>query len=127
MNAAGPMAPTAAEDAQLPPGLALPVGAPIVLTYLVSNPGSAPLRITSIRDDNATPATTADDFTPRPTCPATRTATAPARSRRGVALHLRLRRYHGRADAAAAAATACHENTVTVVAFDPAKSVSGRG
>ena len=46
------------------PGLVGPVGTPIVFTYLVRNPGTQALTITSIVDDNATRSSTADDFTP---------------------------------------------------------------
>ena len=65
VNAANPLAPTAAEDADdvLNPRK-LVFGTPVVWTYLVTNPGSAPLTITSLVDDHGT-ATTADDFSPR--------------------------------------------------------------
>ncbi|UZJ27067.1 hypothetical protein RHODO2019_19095 (plasmid) [Rhodococcus antarcticus] len=63
VNAADPLHPTAAEDAEVPPGAVLAVSAALRLTYLVTNPGLVALKITSIVDDNGTP-TTADDVTP---------------------------------------------------------------
>ena len=65
VNAANPLPPTAAEDADdiLNPK-PIPAGTPVVWTYLVTNPNSTPLTITSLVDDNGT-ITTADDFSPR--------------------------------------------------------------
>src|SRR5262249_30241676 len=58
-NAANPLQPTKVEDADdiLHPR-PLPVGTPVVWTYLVTNPGSSPLTNVVIVDDNGT-ATTA--------------------------------------------------------------------
>src|SRR5205823_5329210 len=42
----------------------LAVGASLVWTYLVSNPGTTALTVTAPRDDNGTPTNSADDFTP---------------------------------------------------------------
>ena len=118
VNATVPTAPTAAEDAELPPGLVLAVGAPIVLTYLVSNPGSAALRITSIRDDNATPATTADDFTP--------VYVSGDSNGNGLLDPGEVWLYSAATVAGAphAALAGGHEHSVTVIGFDPVASVS---
>src|SRR5262249_32966406 len=43
----------------------LTVGTNVVWTYLVSNPGSVPLTVVSVRDDNGTPNVPGDDFSPR--------------------------------------------------------------
>ena len=66
INAADPRNPTLAEDADIAPGPTLQVGTPITWTYQVFNDGTAPIQITSIRDDSGTPGATraADDFTP---------------------------------------------------------------
>src|SRR5262249_16648337 len=65
VNAAFPLSPTPLEDANDPNNpRPLPVGMNLVWTYLVTNAGTTPLSITSIRDDNGTPTNTADDFTP---------------------------------------------------------------
>ncbi|WP_435526249.1 hypothetical protein [Microbacterium elymi] len=56
--------PTAVEDADAAPGPTLPVGSPLVLTYLVTNSSTVAFRLVSITDDNATPADTTDDFHP---------------------------------------------------------------
>ena len=45
INAANPLSPTELENAEFPPGAVLPVGAPIVFTYLVTNPGTQALKI----------------------------------------------------------------------------------
>ncbi len=63
-NAANPSNPTAAEDANLPPGLALQTGTNVVWTYQVFNESTRALQITSLVDDAGTPQTTADDFSP---------------------------------------------------------------
>ena len=39
-------------------------GAPVTWTYVVTNPGTVPLANVVVRDDNGTPANTADDFSP---------------------------------------------------------------
>ena len=39
----------------------LPVGTPVVWTYEVTDQGDAPVKVTSIRDDNGTPNNPADD------------------------------------------------------------------
>ena len=66
VNAGLALAPTAAEDADLPPGPALAAGTPLVLTYLVRNlsPDGAPISGVSLRDDAGTPATLGDDIVP---------------------------------------------------------------
>src|SRR5205085_1032802 len=66
INAVDPLHPTAAEDANDPtnPRL-LAIGTNVVWTYLLTNPGTVPLTITSFRDDAGTPGITGDDFTPR--------------------------------------------------------------
>src|SRR5262249_35823172 len=45
------------------PGLQLSVGTPVTWTYQVTDQGDAPVKVTSIRDDNGTPNNPADDFT----------------------------------------------------------------
>src|SRR5262249_17631409 len=66
INAVDPLHPTAAEDANDPTNpRMLPVGTNVVWTYLVSNPGTTPLTITSFRDDAGTPGVLGDDFTPK--------------------------------------------------------------
>ncbi|MGH3370352.1 MAG: Calx-beta domain-containing protein, partial [Nocardioidaceae bacterium] len=62
VNAVDPSNPTAAEDADVGPGPVLPVGATVTWTYLVTNPGTAPLSGVVVRDDNGTPGNAADDF-----------------------------------------------------------------
>jgi hypothetical protein len=52
------------QDATTAPGITLPVGTPVVWTYLVTDQGDAPVKVTSIRDDAGTPSNPADDFTP---------------------------------------------------------------
>ncbi len=64
VNAADPLNPTPYEDAQIPPGATVAPGAPVTLTYLVTDPGTSSLQVLSITDDNATPADPADDFHP---------------------------------------------------------------
>jgi predicted outer membrane repeat protein len=66
VNAADPNNPTAEEDADLPPGRALPVGTNVTWTYQVFNEGNVPLTVTSITDDFGTPNNPADDFTSAP-------------------------------------------------------------
>ena len=66
INAVNPFAPTALELAEAAPGRQLAVGTSVVWTYQVFNNGSAPVAVTSIRDDAGTPANPADDFTPLP-------------------------------------------------------------
>src|SRR5262249_22442642 len=65
VNAADPLQPTAAEDANDPnsPRSLVP-GSPVVWPYLVSNPGSTPLTITGLVDDHGT-STPNDNFAPR--------------------------------------------------------------
>jgi Bacterial Ig domain/RTX calcium-binding nonapeptide repeat (4 copies) len=65
INAVDPLNPTAAEDANDPnnPRLLL-IGSNVVWTYLVTNPGTAPLTINSITDDAGTPTVPGDDFSP---------------------------------------------------------------
>ena len=61
INAVNPMSPTPAELAVSTPRL-LPVGTPVVWTYQVTDLGDAPVKVTSVRDDNGTPGNLADDF-----------------------------------------------------------------
>src|SRR5262249_49896840 len=65
VNAASPLAPTAAEDANdsnSPRQLA--TGATVVWTYLVPTTGTAAFAVTSLVDDNGTPDDRRDDFSP---------------------------------------------------------------
>jgi hypothetical protein len=54
---------TNGQDANIAPGPALVVGANATFTYVLTNTGSAALATVVLRDDNGTPANTADDFT----------------------------------------------------------------
>ncbi|MDO9285445.1 MAG: hypothetical protein Q7U26_11145 [Aquabacterium sp.] len=67
INAANPLLPTAAEDADLPLGPGLPAGSSLTLTYLVSNDSPDGLAIGDVLvlDDAGTPADLSDDFAPR--------------------------------------------------------------
>ena len=47
-----------------PTGPIVPVGSTVTFTYVVTNPGDVPLSSVTARDDNGTPANTADDFNP---------------------------------------------------------------
>jgi hypothetical protein len=47
-----------------PPGPMVPVGSTLTFTYLVDNDGDESLTGVSVRDDNGTPLSTADDFFP---------------------------------------------------------------
>src|SRR5262249_33272392 len=65
VNAASPLAPTAAEDANdsnSPRQLA--TGATVVWTYLVTNTGTAAFAVTALVDDNGTPDAGRDDSPP---------------------------------------------------------------
>jgi Ca2+-binding RTX toxin-like protein len=64
VNAANPLSPTDLEDADTTPGRVLLIGAPVVLTYLVSTPGTVDLQVDSITDDDGTAGAPADDFHP---------------------------------------------------------------
>src|SRR5262249_23333527 len=68
VNAADPLHPTAAENANDPlnPRL-LPLGTTLVWTYLLTNPGNVGLTLgpTPITDDAGTPTVPGDDFTPK--------------------------------------------------------------
>jgi hypothetical protein len=66
INAVDQLHPTAAEDANdsTSPRM-LAVGTDVVWTYVVSNTGTAPLTISSLRDDAGTASDTSDDFSPR--------------------------------------------------------------
>src|SRR5262249_30329352 len=64
INAEDPGSPTEEEEADAAPGRLLPVGTPVVWTYLLSNVGEAPIALTSLRDDAGTPGNPYDDFTP---------------------------------------------------------------
>src|SRR5262249_26956197 len=55
INAATPLSPTAIDNAEFAPGKIISAGLAIVFTYLVTDPGTQSLTITSIRDDNGTP------------------------------------------------------------------------
>lgn len=57
---------TNGEDADLPTGPLVPVGNQATFDYLVGNEGNVPIEITSISDDNGTPADSNDDFSPDP-------------------------------------------------------------
>ncbi|HTH07847.1 MAG TPA: hypothetical protein VL916_18340, partial [Ilumatobacteraceae bacterium] len=63
VNAVDPLHPTSAEDADLATGPTLIVGSQVVFTYLVSAVGG-PVSSVTLRDDNGTPGTPNDDFTP---------------------------------------------------------------
>ncbi len=54
------------QDANTPPGINIPVGAPVNYTYAVTNTGDVSLTNITIVDDNGTPANPADDFAPAP-------------------------------------------------------------
>src|SRR5262249_31147155 len=66
VNVADPLHPTPAEDANdaANPRL-LAVGTNVVWTYLLTNPGTVPLTVSSFRDDAGTPGNLGDDFTPK--------------------------------------------------------------
>jgi subtilisin-like proprotein convertase family protein len=64
INAENPLAPTIAEDADTATGPVLPVGAPVVWTYLVTTIGTTPLSDIVVMDDNGTPGDSSDDFAP---------------------------------------------------------------
>src|SRR5262249_38213394 len=64
INAANPLAPTPAEEADSPTGPVLAVGAAITWTYRVWTTGSTPLYIVTLTDDNGTPNAAGDDFVP---------------------------------------------------------------
>src|SRR5258706_6106589 len=66
VNAADPLHPTAAEDANdaSNPRLLL-VGSNAVWTYLLTTFSATPLAVGSFTDDAGTPALTSDDFTPK--------------------------------------------------------------
>jgi len=57
---------TNGEDADTPTGPLVPAGNQVTFDYLVNNDGNVSIEITSIVDDNGTPADTSDDFTPDP-------------------------------------------------------------
>jgi len=63
-NASDPLNPTALEDANTPTGQVLPIGTPVVWTYVVRNTGNIALTI-NLRDDFGTPTNLADDFSPK--------------------------------------------------------------
>src|SRR5262249_10641083 len=66
INAADPLHPTPAEDANdaANPRL-LPNDTNVIWTYLLTNPGTSSLTVTSFRDDAGTPGVLGDDFTPK--------------------------------------------------------------
>ena len=47
-----------------PPGPTVPVGSAVTFTYQLENDGDETLVVVDLRDDNGTPANTADDFVP---------------------------------------------------------------
>lgn len=51
-------------DANTTPGPFLPVGSTATFSYVVTNPGNVALATVAITDDNGTPGSTADDFSP---------------------------------------------------------------
>jgi hypothetical protein len=63
-NAVDPRNPSATEDGDTAPGLLVPVGTPIVWTYLVTNSGNIGVSV-GLKDDFGTQGVTADDFSPR--------------------------------------------------------------
>jgi hypothetical protein len=52
------------DDANSPPGPTLSLGSATDLDYVVTNVGNVPLSTVVLRDNNATPSTTSDDFLP---------------------------------------------------------------
>ena len=54
VNAVDPLRPTRYEDADDGPGPVLLEGSTVVWTYLVSNPGTTPLDVVGVQDDNGT-------------------------------------------------------------------------
>src|SRR5262249_18614042 len=66
INAAHPLHPTAAEDANDPSNpRRLLTGTSVVWTYLLTNPGTQPLTIASLQDDAGTPSVAGDDSIPQ--------------------------------------------------------------
>jgi hypothetical protein len=63
VDALDPWHPTTVEDANTQPAKELLVGTTAVWTYLVTNTGNAPVRVTMITDDNGTPGEASDDLT----------------------------------------------------------------
>ena len=55
---------TNGQDADTPTGPLVPIGSTVTWSYVVTNPGTAPLRPVRILDDNGTPANPNDDFSP---------------------------------------------------------------
>ena len=55
---------TNGQDADLPTGPLVAAGSTVTWTYAVTNPGNVPLANVVLRDNNGTPGSTADDFTP---------------------------------------------------------------
>jgi hypothetical protein len=55
---------TNGDDANTTPGPFLPVGSTATFSYVVTNPGNVALATVAITDDNGTPGSTADDFSP---------------------------------------------------------------
>ncbi|HYE20001.1 MAG TPA: SdrD B-like domain-containing protein [Tepidisphaeraceae bacterium] len=66
----GPVTPTPApgfgDDADVGPGPSVAVSSLVESTFVVTNPGDAPLAGVTVVDDNETPGNSADDFTPTP-------------------------------------------------------------
>jgi hypothetical protein len=55
---------TNGQDANTAPGPEVDVGSTVTFTYLVTDTGNSALSNVAVRDDNGTPGTSADDFTP---------------------------------------------------------------
>ncbi|UWQ93699.1 hypothetical protein K3727_21740 (plasmid) [Rhodobacteraceae bacterium M382] len=64
INAADPLNPTTAEDADTGPGPLLDIGSPIRWTYLVTNNGVVSVSLDALTDDMGTPSDPTDDETP---------------------------------------------------------------
>ena len=62
VNAADPVHPTSAEDADTAPGRYFALGTSLVWTYLVTNRGTDPVMLSRVYDDHGTPADLSDDF-----------------------------------------------------------------
>ncbi len=62
VNAANPLSPSAAEDADTAPGVTVQAGSTVIWTYLVRATGAEAMTITAIWDDNGTPGDDTDDI-----------------------------------------------------------------
>ena len=99
------------------PGLIVPVGGTVTFTYTVANPGTQSLQISSISDDNGTPFISADDFAP--------VYVSGDTNGNGLLDPGETWLYTSQAAKGAPTipAAGSYQNTVTVVGYDPAKSV----